>query len=55
VAGGEARRVTDVPGGVDQFAWSPDGRSLALAVSDTAPRREGERSNDSFEIGETTI
>lgn len=53
VAGGEARRITDVPGGVDQYAWSPDGRSLALAVSDTAPRREGEeKHNDSFEIGE---
>ena len=27
---GEARRLTDLPRGVDGFAWSPDGRSLAV-------------------------
>jgi acylaminoacyl-peptidase len=28
--GGEARRLTDLPRGVESFAWSPDGRTLAL-------------------------
>lgn len=27
---GEARRLTDLPRGVDAFAWSPDGRRLAV-------------------------
>ena len=35
--GGEAERVTDLPGGVTDFAWSPDGRRLALIASDPDP------------------
>ncbi len=31
--GGEARRVTDLPGGVSDFAWSPDGTTLAVLSS----------------------
>jgi dipeptidyl aminopeptidase/acylaminoacyl peptidase len=31
--GGEARRLTDLPRGVDAFAWSPDGRTLAVLTS----------------------
>jgi acylaminoacyl-peptidase len=27
---GEARRLTDLPRGVDDFAWSPDGRHIAI-------------------------
>lgn len=38
VAGGEARQVTSVPGGVTEFAWSPDSRALAF-VSDVDPDR----------------
>lgn len=30
---GEARRLTDLPRGVDAFEWSPDGRSLAVLSS----------------------
>jgi dipeptidyl aminopeptidase/acylaminoacyl peptidase len=33
-AGGEARRLTDQPGGVEDFAFSPDGRQLALIAWD---------------------
>ena len=32
--GGEARRITDFPGGVEDFVWSPDGRQLALIAFD---------------------
>ena len=35
--GGEAERVTDLPGGVSDFAWSPDGSRLALIASDPTP------------------
>jgi dipeptidyl aminopeptidase/acylaminoacyl peptidase len=33
LAGGEARRLTDLPRGVESFAWSPDGRTLAVLTS----------------------
>ena len=31
--GGEARRLTDLPRGVTEFAWSPDGTQLAVLTS----------------------
>ncbi len=31
--GGEARRLTDLPKGVSEFAWSPDGTQLAVLTS----------------------
>jgi len=31
--GGEARRLTDLPRGVAEFAWAPDGRQLAVLTS----------------------
>lgn len=31
--GGEARRLTDLPRGVDSFEWSPDGSKLAILTS----------------------
>ena len=37
-SGGEARRLTSVPGGAAEHAWSPDSRSLAF-VSDVDPDR----------------
>jgi dipeptidyl aminopeptidase/acylaminoacyl peptidase len=33
-AGGEAERVTDLPGGISDYAWAPDGRRLALIAAD---------------------
>ena len=32
--GGEARKLTDLSGGVEDYAWSPDGTRLALIASD---------------------
>jgi dipeptidyl aminopeptidase/acylaminoacyl peptidase len=32
--GGEPARVSDVPGGIDDYAWSPDSRRLVFVVSD---------------------
>jgi dipeptidyl aminopeptidase/acylaminoacyl peptidase len=34
--GGEARQLTRVPQGVEDYGWSPDGAKLALVVKDTA-------------------
>jgi dipeptidyl aminopeptidase/acylaminoacyl peptidase len=36
---GEARRVTDLPRGAEAFAWSPDGRSLAVLSTSRAADR----------------
>ncbi len=36
-AGGEARQLTALPGGVGDFAWSPDGKRLALIATDPDP------------------
>ena len=44
IDGGEARRVTDLPRGVDGFVWSPDGRRLAvLSASRGATKEEDAR------------
>lgn len=31
--GGEARRLSDLPRGVDDYAWSPDGKTIAVLTS----------------------
>jgi len=36
-SGGEARKLTDFPGGVSDYAWSPDGGKLAVIASDPDP------------------
>ena len=52
MAGGDAIRITNAPKGVQQFAWSPDGRTIAYATEDEAEKKTGpERFNDSFEVG----
>ncbi len=40
-AGGESRQLTTLPGGVTDFAWSPDGKRLALIASDPDPDEPG--------------
>lgn len=40
LAGGEAWRLTDFPGGVSDFDWSPDGTRLALIASDPEPEAD---------------
>jgi len=39
-AGGEARQVTDVPGGVGNLDWSPDGSRIAFVQRTTEEERE---------------
>ena len=40
--GGEARRLTDLPRGVNEFAWSPDGRTLAVLTSSLGATAEAD-------------
>jgi dipeptidyl aminopeptidase/acylaminoacyl peptidase len=39
---GEARRLTDLPRGVDEFAWSPDGRRLAVISASRGTDRKAD-------------
>ena len=41
--GGEARRVTDLPRGVNAFWWAPDGRSLLVTSSSHGATRDEDR------------
>ena len=41
--GGEARRLTDLPKGVSELAWSPDGRTLAILTSSLGATIEEDR------------
>jgi dipeptidyl aminopeptidase/acylaminoacyl peptidase len=50
--GGDVSRVTSASKGVQQFAWSPDGRTIAYTTEDEPEKKTGpERFNDSFEVG----
>ncbi len=40
LAGGEAHRLTDLPRGVDDFAWAPDGTRLLVLTSSRGATRE---------------
>ncbi|MHA4810518.1 S9 family peptidase [Flavitalea flava] len=35
--GGEGKRLTEIKGGVSDYAWSPDGKKLLLTLSDQEP------------------
>ena len=51
-ADGEVRRVTDFARGVERFAWSPAGDTIAVIAADVPVAGDGlERLNDSFEVG----
>ncbi len=41
VAGGEARKLTDLKGSLDGPSWSPDGKTLAVLFTENAPRLPG--------------
>ncbi|HEX2831485.1 MAG TPA: S9 family peptidase [Thermoanaerobaculia bacterium] len=41
--GGEAQKLTDIKGGVSDYAWSPDSKRLVLVVNDFDPSSEPEK------------
>ncbi len=47
--GGEARQVTSVAGDIEDYAWSPDSKRLALVMRDPEPDRTLEDSDDEAE------
>ncbi|HKE34528.1 MAG TPA: S9 family peptidase [Candidatus Acidoferrum sp.] len=53
IGGGEARKISDAPNGIEQFAWRPDGREIAYVTSDEpVNKKEIEKHNDAFEVGD---
>ncbi len=53
MSGGEAKKISDAPNGIEQFAWRPDGREIAYVTSDDPPnKKEIEKHNDAFEVGD---
>ncbi len=49
--GGYPASLTSAPRGVQQFAWSPDSKTLAFATADAPEEKSGwERFNKSFEV-----
>jgi len=53
MSGGEARKISDAPNGIEQFAWRPDGKEIAYVTSDEPEnKKEIEKHNDAFEVGD---
>jgi dipeptidyl aminopeptidase/acylaminoacyl peptidase len=53
MAGGDAVKITDVPNGVEQFAWRPNGKEIAYVTADEAEnKKEIENHLDAFEVGD---
>jgi dipeptidyl aminopeptidase/acylaminoacyl peptidase len=47
--GGDARRITNVTNGVQQYAWRPNGLDIAFVTSDEAQKKDND---DAFEVGD---
>lgn len=41
--GGEAQKLTEIKGGIADYAWSPDGKRLVLVVNDFDPSSDPEK------------
>ncbi len=39
--GGEGKRLTEIKGGIDDYAWSPDSKKLLLTITDQTPEDTG--------------
>jgi dipeptidyl aminopeptidase/acylaminoacyl peptidase len=54
--GGDAKRLTDTPKGVQHYAWRPDGKEIAFAAADEAENKKAiEKNEDAFEIGDDSF
>jgi dipeptidyl aminopeptidase/acylaminoacyl peptidase len=52
LAGGDALQLTHAKDAVEQFAWSPDASTIAIAVADPKPESKGEdKFRTAFKVG----
>jgi dipeptidyl aminopeptidase/acylaminoacyl peptidase len=52
LAGGDPLQLTHAKDAVEQFAWSPDGSTIAIAVADPKPELKGEdKFRTAFKVG----
>jgi len=56
MAGGDALQLTKSKDGIDQFAWSPNGASIAYAMIDPKPEMKGEdKFRTAFKVGNDDV
>ena len=54
--GGEPRVLTAAASGIDAYAFSPDGKTIAYSTADSVPEKAGaERFQDAFEVGHNGV
>jgi len=51
--GGEARQLTELPGGVEAYEWSPDSKRLALIAADPDPEEQEKKQAKQDDAPET--
>jgi len=51
--GGDAKKVTNGPDGIEQVAWRPDGKMIAYVTPDPVDKKAIEAHHDVFEVGDT--
>jgi dipeptidyl aminopeptidase/acylaminoacyl peptidase len=49
--GGEAKRLTSAPQGVQHYAWKPDGQEIAFVTADDSPNKKIGNREIAFEVG----
>jgi dipeptidyl aminopeptidase/acylaminoacyl peptidase len=49
--GGEAKRITSAPQGVQHYAWKPDGQEMAFVTADESPNKKIGNREIAFEVG----
>jgi dipeptidyl aminopeptidase/acylaminoacyl peptidase len=50
ILGGEAKKITDVKGGISSFKWSPDGRYIAFIMSDPETGEETKQKKEKRDV-----
>ncbi|MGB6875524.1 MAG: S9 family peptidase [Candidatus Acidiferrales bacterium] len=51
--GGDAKKITSAPDGVEQFAWRPYGAKIAYVTPDPTDKKAIEAHHDAFQVGDT--